>query len=188
MKATVSLAGAVQDALARLLRQIAATASPGRTSKCLRERFQRLRVIGRGVAVRAQGAIAPSRRVSASVGHDQLRVECSSVPRPSQSGQAPNGLLNENSRGSISSMVKPETGQANLRRERAMRLGLRLVRLACRRRHFGDQRRSRRRASARSRSSRRAARAMSARTTMRSTTTSMSCLIFLSSAGASSIS
>src|SRR3546814_8183983 len=36
------------------------------------------------------------------------------VPRPSQAGQAPNGLLKENSRGSISSMVKPDTGQANL--------------------------------------------------------------------------
>jgi hypothetical protein len=35
------------------------------------------------------------------------------VPRPSQVGQAPCGLLNENSRGSISEMVKPETGQAN---------------------------------------------------------------------------
>ena len=37
---------------------------------------------------------------------------CIVVPRPSQDGQAPNGLLNENSRGSISSIVKPDTGQA----------------------------------------------------------------------------
>src|SRR3546814_17367553 len=36
------------------------------------------------------------------------------MPRPSQAGQAPKGLLNENRRGSIPSMVKPETGQANL--------------------------------------------------------------------------
>ena len=35
-------------------------------------------------------------------------------PRPSQVGQAPYGLLNENRRGSISSIVKPDTGQANL--------------------------------------------------------------------------
>ena len=35
-------------------------------------------------------------------------------PRPSHAGQAPCGLLNENRRGSISSMVKPDTGQANL--------------------------------------------------------------------------
>src|SRR5260370_14975758 len=32
---------------------------------------------------------------------------------PPQAGQAPNGLLKENSRGSISEIVKPETGQAN---------------------------------------------------------------------------
>ena len=38
---------------------------------------------------------------------------CCSTPRPPQSGQAPNGLLNENSRGSTSEMVKPDTGQAN---------------------------------------------------------------------------
>src|SRR5208282_2377673 len=36
-----------------------------------------------------------------------------STPSPPHSGQAPNGLLNENSRGSISEMVKPDTGQAN---------------------------------------------------------------------------
>ena len=36
------------------------------------------------------------------------------TPSPSQAGQAPNGLLNEKRRGSISGMVKPETGQANL--------------------------------------------------------------------------
>ncbi len=38
---------------------------------------------------------------------------CCSTPSPPHSGQAPNGLLNENSRGSISGMVKPDTGQAN---------------------------------------------------------------------------
>ncbi len=38
---------------------------------------------------------------------------CCSSPSPPHSGQAPNGLLNENSRGSISGMVKPDTGQAN---------------------------------------------------------------------------
>ena len=36
------------------------------------------------------------------------------TPSPSQAGQAPCGELKEKSRGSISSMVKPETGQANL--------------------------------------------------------------------------
>ena len=42
----------------------------------------------------------------------------SSVPRPSQAGQAPKGLLKEKRRGSISSMVKPETGQANFSERR----------------------------------------------------------------------
>ena len=36
------------------------------------------------------------------------------IPIPSHSSQAPNGLLNENSLGSISSIVKPLSGQANL--------------------------------------------------------------------------
>ena len=40
------------------------------------------------------------------------------LPSPSQAGQAPNGLLKENSRGSISGMVKPETGQANFSEKR----------------------------------------------------------------------
>ena len=46
--------------------------------------------------------------------HDEVGVEYSFVPSPSQAGQAPNGLLNENSRGSISGIVNPDTGQANL--------------------------------------------------------------------------
>ena len=45
-----------------------------------------------------------------------------SWPMPPQVGQAPNGLLNENSRGSISEIVKPETGQANFD-EKVMRRG-----------------------------------------------------------------
>jgi hypothetical protein len=35
------------------------------------------------------------------------------VPSPSQAGQAPNGLLKEKSRGSISGMVKPDTVEGN---------------------------------------------------------------------------
>ena len=101
---------------------------------------------------------------------------------PPQVGQAPNGLLNENSRGSISAMVKPETGQAKLD-EKVMRPR----RLALGRVGELDDRRCRRRARARSRSESARRAAMSARTTMRSTTTSMSCLSFLSSFGASSI-
>src|SRR3954468_12962778 len=43
-------------------------------------------------------------------------------PRPLQAGQAPCGALKENRRGSISAMVKPETGQANFS-EKRMRPG-----------------------------------------------------------------
>jgi hypothetical protein len=123
-------------------------------------------------------------------------------------------LLNENSRGSISGMVKPDTGQANFS-EKTMRLsasmsprfmppaflargGLALaaLRLLRRRGRFGagfgaSANSAMARPSASSsavwkESARRVA--MSPRTTMRSTTTSMSCLSFLSSAGASAIS
>jgi hypothetical protein len=48
---------------------------------------------------------------------------------PPQVGHAPNGLLNENSRGSISGMVKPETGQAK-RWEKVRRWGSPLSPLA----------------------------------------------------------
>ena len=60
-----------------------------------------------------QGAIAPSdidKFLSGTINSASKKI---SLPRPSQDGQAPNGLLNENNLGSISSMVKPETGQAN---------------------------------------------------------------------------
>ena len=62
--------------------------------------------------VLAQGAMAPSRRLRVLSGTTSSASNFSSVPRPSQVGQAPKGLLKEKSRGSISSMVKPETGQA----------------------------------------------------------------------------
>ena len=61
-----------------------------------------------------QGAIAPWRSASFGLGTTSVSSTLSSEPRPPQTGQAPNGLLNENSLGSISAMVKPETGQANL--------------------------------------------------------------------------
>ena len=97
-------------------------------------------------------------------------------------GHAPNGLLNENSRGSISAMVKPETGQANLEEKRI----LRRLALGGAIRKFDDREAV---ASSSAVSKLSASRlAMSGRTTSRSTTTSMSCLSFLSSAGASAIS
>ena len=48
------------------------------------------------------GAMAPLRKVASLSGMTRSGSMCSSTPRPSQAGQAPNGLLNENRRGSIS--------------------------------------------------------------------------------------
>ncbi len=101
---------------------------------------------------------------------------CIIVPRPSQDGQAPNGLLNENSRGSISSIVKPETGQEN-RAENVVRSPL-----------SASSAKTSPSARAKAVSKESASRVCSpSRTTTRSTTTSISCLKFLSSFGASSI-
>ena len=72
--------------------------------------------------MRAQGTMAPLASESEASGTVSAGSNLSSVPRPSHLGHAPNGLLNENSRGSISSMVKPETGQAK-RWEKMMRSG-----------------------------------------------------------------
>ena len=62
--------------------------------------------------MRAHGQIAPSPTAMEPSGTTRSGSNFSSVPRPSQVGQAPAGALNENSRGSISSIVKPETGHA----------------------------------------------------------------------------
>ena len=99
------------------------------------------------------------------------------VPNPSQLGHAPNGLLNEKSRGSISSIVKPDTGQAK-RAEKIVRSALSAFS-----------------AIASPSANSRAVSIESAKrvskpglTTTRSTTISISCFLFLSSLGASSIS
>ena len=99
------------------------------------------------------------------------------MPRPSQLGQAPKGLLKEKSRGSISSMVKPETGQANLA-EKVVRSPL-SASSAITSPSVSPSPVS-------TLSARRVA--SEGETTTRSTTTSMSCLRFLSSAGAASMS
>ena len=70
----------------------------------------------------AQGTTAPCLMLSASLGTTRSASNSSFSPRPSQAGQAPCGALKQNSRGSISAMVKPETGQANFS-EKTMRLG-----------------------------------------------------------------
>src|SRR5216683_4193122 len=58
--------------------------------------------------------MAPRRRLTSLSGITRSGSIFCSTPSPPQAGQAPNGLLNENSRGSISEIVKPDTGQANL--------------------------------------------------------------------------
>ena len=57
--------------------------------------------------------MAPSFRALLSSGTTSAGSKKVSVPSPSQAGHAPCGEVKENSRGSISSMVKPLTGQAN---------------------------------------------------------------------------
>ena len=96
------------------------------------------------------------------------------VPRPSQSGHAPNGLLKENNLGSISSIVKPDTGQANL----AEKMNCSAVSAFSAISNPSDRSRtvSIESANLASRPS---------RTTTRSTTTSISCLMFLSKVGVS---
>ena len=109
---------------------------------------------------------------------------CCSRPSPPQAGQAPNGLLNENSRGSISGMVKPDTGQANFSEKiRRSALALR-PRLAAAPDALvsASSTTARPSASLRHCSSESASRVpMSDFTTSRSTTTSMSWVNFLSS-------
>src|SRR4029077_12258706 len=61
----------------------------------------------------AQGEMAPRRSVRSLSGMTRSESMCCSTPSPPHFGQAPNGLLNENSRGSISGIVKAEIGQAN---------------------------------------------------------------------------
>ena len=61
----------------------------------------------------AQGTTAPLAMLRLWLGTTRSSSKMSFSPRPSQAGQAPWGALKLNSRGSISAMVKPETGQAN---------------------------------------------------------------------------
>jgi hypothetical protein len=94
-----------------------------------------------------------------------------SDPMPAQAGQAPVGELNENSLGSISGMVKPEIGHANLD-ERVMRRGA----LSPREVRELDDSRCRPPSRARFRANRRGRAADVQGAPIRSTTTSRSCL------------
>ena len=62
----------------------------------------------------AHGSIAPSAIVFFSLGTTKFGSTFNLIPIPSHSSQAPKGLLKEKSLGSISSIVKPLSGQANL--------------------------------------------------------------------------
>ena len=63
--------------------------------------------------VLAQGSIAPWAILFFSLGITKLGSTFNLIPIPSHSSQAPNGLLNEKSLGSIPSIVKPLSGHAN---------------------------------------------------------------------------
>ena len=61
----------------------------------------------------AHGSIAPSARLFLLSGTTKFASTFRLTPIPSHSSHAPYGLLNENNLGSISSIVKPLSGQAN---------------------------------------------------------------------------
>ena len=61
---------------------------------------------------RDHGAIAPSFRVAAGSGTTSSSSTARVTPNPEQSGQAPNGELNEKERGSNSSKERPSRRQA----------------------------------------------------------------------------
>ena len=66
------------------------------------------------MVVLAHGSIAPSAIDFFSFGITKFGSTFNFIPIPSHSSQAPKGLLNENNLGSISSIVKPLSGHANL--------------------------------------------------------------------------
>ncbi len=114
-------AGAVEDDVLRFLGEVG-------------PRHVELEIVGAGEAGEDLHVIRAG-RVGLGPGDDRALLEASAwlgttrsssntsfSPRPSQAGQAPWGALNENRRGSISAMVKPETGQANFS-EKVMRPG-----------------------------------------------------------------
>ena len=65
------------------------------------------------MVVFAHGSIAPSEILFFSLGTTKFGSTFNFIPIPSHSSHAPNGLLKENNLGSISSIVKPLSGQAN---------------------------------------------------------------------------
>ncbi len=121
--------------------------------------------------------MAPSRIDIKGLGTTSSASQCCSVPIPSQTGHAPNGLLKEKSLGSISGIVNPEMGHAK-RLENTVSVPSSAFSTVAKPsvNPMAVSRLSARRADA------------SSRTINLSTTTSMSCLKFFLSNGASSMS
>ncbi len=131
----------------------------------------------------AHGAKAPCAKVRLWSGTINRSSKKSSIPKPSQIGQAPKGALKEKSRGSISDIVNPETGQANFS-EKVMRLTSVTSSSPPSRAASKIAMPSARLSAVRKLSARRVS--MPARTTIRSTTTSILWRRFFSSVGTSS--
>src|SRR6478735_7133205 len=126
------------------------------------------------------GAMAPSDRDSSGLGTMSSSSTSSRVPIPLQAAQAPNGLLNENERGSISSMASGcSLGHARFSEKARIRPGSSASRST-------NSARTRPSASPRAVSMESVSRwLMPSLTTRRSTTTSMVCLNCLPSLGGS---
>ncbi len=187
-------AGAVQDGVLRLLAEVAETVAELEAVH-LAERFQRLRVVGRGrLGPWADGAVAQR---DVLVGHDEAGVDGALAAEPVAGRAGAERIVEGEQPGLDLGNGEARYGAGEFLREKNAFVGFvrGLVDRVQRRsgwRRAGGRRipppRCRRRASAPSRSSSASRVARSARTTMRSTTTSMSCLYFLSSAGTSAIS
>ena len=107
----VVVAGAVEDRVLRLLRQVLPLGVE--REACSACRARRASACNRARTISPTARSRPCAASASLSGMTRSASMCCSTPRPPHSGQAPNGLLNENSRGSISEMVKPDTGQAN---------------------------------------------------------------------------
>src|SRR5699024_3364356 len=123
-----------------------------------------------------QGRIAPSRSDRVSFGTTKFLSTAHFTPRPSQSVHAPNGALNENNLGSSSGKVNPQIGQEKFSEKCRSSPSITLIStLPC---AFSN--------AIWSESDRRDS--TPSRIPMRSTTTSISCFVFLFNTGTSSTS
>ena len=96
----VVLAGAVEDRVLRLLRQVLPFGVE--REAVVLGRARRASGCNRARTISPRARWRPCASVASRSGMTRSASMCCSTPRPPHSGQAPNGLLNENSRGSIS--------------------------------------------------------------------------------------